>query len=50
MGWATGMNWLGLLVLAATPCTAWVVAAHREQTKSAFDRLWLAYRDRFGFV
>lgn len=50
MGWDGGMSWLGLMVLAASPWTAWLALTKRGQTESEFDRLWRAYRDRFGFV
>ncbi|MGH7225566.1 MAG: hypothetical protein ACRELF_20300, partial [Gemmataceae bacterium] len=52
MGWMSParMPWLGLLVLAAAPWASWAGMASRGSTATAFDRLWLAYRDRFGFV
>jgi hypothetical protein len=52
MGWSSpaGMPWLGLLLLAVAPWAAWAGMARRGSTATAFDRLWLAYRDRFGFV
>lgn len=50
MGCAVGLNSLGLLLLAASPWTAWAMIANRGRTKTEFDQLWLAYRDRFGFV
>jgi hypothetical protein len=49
MGWATRMPSAGLLLLAAAPWTAWAALANRGQFGTEFDRLWLAYRDRFGF-
>ncbi len=39
----------GLLLLALAPWTAWSTLAMRKPT-TELDRLWLAYRDRFGFV
>jgi hypothetical protein len=50
LGWAAGRSWFGLLLLAASPWTAWAALVYRGHIKSEFDRLWLAYRDRFGFV
>lgn len=50
IGWAEGMSWPGLLSLAACPWAAWIAVANRGQAESEFDRLWRAYRDRFGFV
>ncbi|HZV07311.1 MAG TPA: hypothetical protein VE999_19670 [Gemmataceae bacterium] len=49
MGWAMSMPTVGLLFLAAAPWTAWATLANRGQIGTEFDRLWLAYRDRFGF-
>jgi len=40
---------LGPLLLALTPWIAWLAWA-KKRTAGEFDRLWLAYRDRFGFV
>jgi hypothetical protein len=39
----------GLLLLALAPWTAWISLAMRR-APTEFNRLWLAYRDRFGFV
>jgi hypothetical protein len=52
LGWIspTRSPWLGLFLLALTPWTAWVALAVGEPASSEVDRLWLAYRDRFGFV
>jgi hypothetical protein len=50
MGWASGMDSLGLLLLAASPWIAWASLANRGSAHTEFDHLWLAYRDRFGFV
>lgn len=47
---STTLPWLGLLLLAAAPWMAWAAVARRGATATAFDQLWLAYRDRFGFV
>lgn len=43
---------LSMLFLALAPWAAWLALATRRPTPqvSEFDRLWLAYRDRFGFV
>ena len=49
-GWAAGFPSVGLLILAAAPWTAWAAVANRGQTPTEFDRLWVAYRDCFGFV
>jgi hypothetical protein len=40
----------GLGLLAICPWTAWLALRRRGETRTEFDRLWLAYRDRFGFV
>lgn len=50
LGWTAGANWLGLLLLAAAPWVAWAAVVNRGNNGSEFDRLWLAYRDRYGFV
>ncbi len=50
MDGTAGKNALGLLLLAASPWTAWVLLAKRNGSATEFDLLWLAYRDRFGFV
>ncbi|HTU19508.1 MAG TPA: hypothetical protein VMG10_15715 [Gemmataceae bacterium] len=52
MGWVSVARtpWLGLLLLAVAPWAAWAGVASRRSTATAFDQLWLAYRDRFGFV
>jgi hypothetical protein len=39
----------GLLLLALAPWTVWAALAVRKPP-TELDRLWLAYRDRFGFV
>lgn len=39
----------GLLLLALAPWAAWTALAKRNPP-TELDRLWLAYRDRFGFV
>lgn len=44
------MPWLSLVLLAAAPWSAWAGLARRRSAATAFDRLWLAYRDRFGLV
>ncbi|HEY7327274.1 MAG TPA: hypothetical protein VH592_06535 [Gemmataceae bacterium] len=44
------LSWLGLLFLALAPWTAWTALAIQRPTASEVDRLWLAYRNRFGFV
>lgn len=51
-GWIspTRSPWLGLFLLALIPWTAWTALAIRGQAATEFDRLWLAYRDRFGLV
>lgn len=52
MGWRsqTPMPWLGLILLAVAPWASWVGMLRRSSTATDFDRSWLAYRDRFGFV
>lgn len=52
MGWVSpaSVPWLGLLLLAAAPWASWAGMVRRGATVTAFDQLWLAYRDRFGFV
>jgi hypothetical protein len=52
LGWTepTGTSSLGLALLAIAPWAAWVGVARRGTSQAEFDRLWLAYRDRFGFV
>lgn len=47
MGWKVP-GW-DLLLLALAPWAAWAALAMRKPT-TELDRLWLAYRDRFGFV
>jgi hypothetical protein len=49
-GWAAGIPSVGLWLLAASPWTAWAFVANRGQIGSEFDRLWLTYRDCFGFM
>ncbi len=54
MEWVS-LSWmpsLGLLLLALGPWAAWIGLANRRRKPpgSEFDRLWLVYRDRFGFV
>ena len=52
LGWTSsaGSAWLGLFLLALAPWTAWMTLAMRRPAAMEVDRLWLAYRDRFGFV
>jgi hypothetical protein len=52
VGWTEPltMPWLGLALLACGPWAAWVGVARRRASDTELDRLWLAYRDRFGFV
>jgi hypothetical protein len=51
-----GLDWpqtarsLGVGLLAASPWVAWWSIRDRRTARTEFDRLWLAYRDRFGFV
>jgi hypothetical protein len=40
----------GLGMLASTPWAAWALLWSRGSSGMEFDRLWLSYRDRFGFV
>ncbi len=40
----------GIGVLAVSPWAAWLLMRYRGELPTEFDRLWLAYRDRFGFV
>lgn len=43
--------WLGSWLLALAPWAAWLgLTRPSPRGNSEFDRLWLAYRDRFGFV
>jgi len=51
LGWTapTRSPWLGLFLLALTPWTGWMALAWGTAT-TEFDRLWLAHRNRFGFV
>lgn len=51
-GWLSPVSsaWLGLFLLGLTPWTAWIVLAMGRAAPTEFDRLWLSYRDRFGFV
>jgi hypothetical protein len=49
LGRAIWLPWVGLLLLAAAPWMAWATVANRGQSGTEFDRLWLAYRDGFGF-
>jgi hypothetical protein len=41
---------IGELLLAASPWVALVQFGRRTRAPSEFDRLWLDFRDRFGFV
>jgi hypothetical protein len=51
MGWtSSGLSWLGPLLLALAPWAAWAGLARQGTNATAFDRVWLTYRDRFGFV
>jgi hypothetical protein len=51
LGWTSAaVPWLGPLLLSLTPWAAWAGLARQGTNATAFDRLWLAYRDRFGFV
>ncbi|HTU94006.1 MAG TPA: hypothetical protein VMF69_28255 [Gemmataceae bacterium] len=52
LGWIAPATspWLGLFLLALTPWTVWTAVATWGAAPTEFDRLWLAYRDRFGFV
>ena len=47
-GWTSPA--LGLLLIACAPWTAWLGLVRGNARATAFDRLWLAYRDRFGVV
>ena len=40
----------GIGLLAISPWVGWLVLRCRSTPQTEFDRLWLAYRDRFGFV
>lgn len=42
--------WLGLFLLALAPWLAWMILATGRPAAMELDRLWLAYRNRFGFV
>lgn len=42
--------WLGLFLVGCVPWTAWAALTVGGPPPDEFDRLWLAYRDRFGFV
>ncbi len=52
LGWMSPARspWLGLFLLALVPWTAWLALTTGTPASSEVDRLWLAYRDRFGFV
>jgi hypothetical protein len=45
-----GVRSAAMGLLAVTPWTAWLGLRSRGSSGSEFDRLWLAYRDRFGFL
>jgi hypothetical protein len=47
-GWSSPAP--GLLLLAGGPWIAWLGVGRTRADATEFDRLWLAYRDRFGFV
>lgn len=47
--WGWDLPGWGLLLLALVPWIAWSALAMRKAPAKC-DRLWLAYRDRFGFV
>jgi hypothetical protein len=49
-GQSGGVATLSPLLLGLVPWTAWIVLARRPPPRSQFDRLWLDFRDRFGFV
>jgi hypothetical protein len=40
----------GIELLAVSPWVAWLLMRYRVAPRTEFDRMWLAYRDRFGFV
>jgi hypothetical protein len=52
LGWTAlaGSAWLGLFLLALAPWTAWMTLTLQSPAATELDRLWLAYRDRFGLV
>jgi hypothetical protein len=50
MEWAAGTSSLPLLLVAVAPWTAWASLTLRVPAITEFDRVWLAFRDRFGFV
>lgn len=41
--------WLNLILLACGPWAAWGGLSRRGSVSSEFDRIWLTYRDGFGF-
>ena len=40
----------GITLLAVSPWAAWLLMRYRAAPRTDFNRMWLAYRDRFGFV
>jgi hypothetical protein len=44
------LPWLAGTMLACGPWAAWGGIWWRSSESSEFDRIWLAYRDGFGFV
>jgi hypothetical protein len=44
------LRWAGMGLLALGPWVGWAGLRRRVASGTEFDRLWLAYRDRFGFV
>ncbi len=46
----TAVQSAGMGLLAVSPWAAWASLRSRGVAVTEFDRLWLAYRDRFGFV
>lgn len=49
-GTGAALPWLGPLLLAVAPWAAWAGVAKQGVNATAVDRVWLSYRDRFGFV
>jgi hypothetical protein len=48
--WPEYVRSLGMGLLAASPWLAWWSIRDERAARTEFDRVWLTYRDRFGFV
>jgi hypothetical protein len=49
LGWSGASPAIGACLVALSPWIAWLGVSWRAE-RSEFDRLWLSYRDRLGFL